>query len=340
MRRARARIAAVPSKSLDTRYGTIEYAVQGGGPPLLLAHGVLGCHADGVEGWFSSLIPPGFRVISPSRFGYFGSALPRDASPADQANAYALLLDHLGVDRAVVMGFSAGSASVLEFARRHPARVVALILASARLGGGVTANTTLAPVFRVAYGAERTFWVFKKLMPMAYARMMGLPRGYRPTPHEREALQRIRELLFPLRPRRDGAVFDGFVGNPVADRFPFEQLTVPTLILSAEDDPLAPYAFATVAARRIPGARLVTIARGGHLFLGSDHEVRKEIHAFVESVQRPDAHATRVEGPSARTTRDEGPYQPDGRADILNVAPVEEEMEAAEAERDSDPRLA
>jgi hypothetical protein len=41
----------------------------------------------------------GVRVIAPSRFGYFGSTLPTDASPADQADAYALLLDHLGVDR-------------------------------------------------------------------------------------------------------------------------------------------------------------------------------------------------------------------------------------------------
>ena len=146
MRRARARIAAVPSESLDTRFGPVEYAVQGVGLPLLVAHGVLGCHADGVEGWWSNLTRPGFRVISPSRFGYFGSALPRDAC-----------------------------------------------------------------------------------------------------------------------------------------------LTVPTLVIHAKDDPLAPYAFATVAARRIPDARLVTIERGGHLFLGNDHEVRKEIHAFVESVQRPRA---------------------------------------------------
>ena len=34
----------------------------------------------------------------------------------------------------------------------------------------------------------------------------------------------LRELLFPLRPRREGAVFDGFVSNPAAGRFPLEQL--------------------------------------------------------------------------------------------------------------------
>jgi pimeloyl-ACP methyl ester carboxylesterase len=65
---------------------------------------------------------PGFRVIGPSRFGYFGSTLPAGATPADQADAYALLLEHVGVDRALVIAFSAGSGSGLEFARRHPER--------------------------------------------------------------------------------------------------------------------------------------------------------------------------------------------------------------------------
>lgn len=117
MRRAWERINSFPPQRLETRCGTIEYADQGQGVPLLVSHGVLGCHVDG---WWADLPGPGFRVIGPSRFGYFGSTLPKDATPADQADAYALLLDHLGVDRAVVIAFSAGSRSVLEFARRHP----------------------------------------------------------------------------------------------------------------------------------------------------------------------------------------------------------------------------
>ena len=45
-----------------------------------------------------------YRVIAPARFGYFGSTLPPNATPADQADAYALLMDHLGIDRAAVIG--------------------------------------------------------------------------------------------------------------------------------------------------------------------------------------------------------------------------------------------
>jgi pimeloyl-ACP methyl ester carboxylesterase len=284
MRLAWDRITAVPAERLETPFGTIEYTQKGQGIPLLVSHGVLGCHVDAVDGWWARMPGPGFRVIAPSRFGYFGSSLPPGATPAGQADAYALLLDHLGISRVVVLGFSAGSGSLLEFGLRHPDWVIGLILASCRLGGGVTVSTAFAPVFRLAYGADRLFWAFKKLMPTAFSRMMGAPRGYQPaSAEEAQVMAGLRELLFPFRPRREGAVFDGFVSNLAADRFPLEQLTVPALVISARDDPLAPYRFAAQAASRIPGARLVTIERGGHLLLGHDAEVRKEISAFVAS---------------------------------------------------------
>jgi pimeloyl-ACP methyl ester carboxylesterase len=284
MQRARERIAAVATKKVETRFGTIEYAEQGTGVPLLVSHGVLGCHVDGVDGHWSTLSGPGFRVIAPSRFGYFGSTLPEGAAPADQADAYAVLLHRLGIDRTVVIGFSAGSASVLEFAARHRERVLGLILANARLGGGITSSKLLRPIFRFAYSADLPFWIFKKLAPAAYARMMGAPKGYRPTPAEARTLDGYRELLFPLKPRREGAVFGGFVSNPVADRFPLQELAVPTLVITALDDPLAPHSYAVEAAERIPAARLVTIEGGGHLFLGHEIQVRDEISAFTEFV--------------------------------------------------------
>ena len=77
-------------------------------------------------------------------------------------------------------------------------------------------------------------------MPTAYSRMMGIPKGYQPSLREAEEIA-APDLLFPFKPRRDGAVFDGFVSNLTADRFPLEHLNVPTLVISARDDPLAPY---------------------------------------------------------------------------------------------------
>jgi pimeloyl-ACP methyl ester carboxylesterase len=77
------------------------------------------------------------------------------------------------------------------------------------------------------------------------------------------------------------------VSNLVADRFPLEELTVPTLIVSAADDPWARHPYAVEAAARIPGAKLVTIDWGGHLFLGHDAQVRAAIGAFLASVAKP-----------------------------------------------------
>jgi pimeloyl-ACP methyl ester carboxylesterase len=123
---------------------------------------------------------------------------PAECIPADQADAYALLLDHLGVDRAVVLAYSAGSGSVLELGRRHPQRVIGLILACCRLGGGVTLGKAFAPLLRLAYSADRLFWTFKKLMPTTYSQMMGIPKGFQPSPQEAEAIAASRDLLFPL----------------------------------------------------------------------------------------------------------------------------------------------
>jgi len=63
------------------------------------------------------------RVIAPSRFGYLGSNTPPDATPADEADALAALLDALDIDQIDVIGDSAGAISALQLALRHSERV-------------------------------------------------------------------------------------------------------------------------------------------------------------------------------------------------------------------------
>ena len=73
------------------------------------------------------LVPEGYRIITPSRFGYLGSPLPAEATVASQADAYVSLLDSLGIDKTPVLAFSAGSTSAVLLALRHPERVSALV---------------------------------------------------------------------------------------------------------------------------------------------------------------------------------------------------------------------
>jgi pimeloyl-ACP methyl ester carboxylesterase len=143
------------------------------------------------------------------------------------------------------------------------------------------------------YGSDRLFWVYRALLPSIYGRMVGVPKGYQPTPGGLQTIRAVSELQFPLRPRKAGALFDGFVSNLVADRFPLERLTVPTLIVSAVDDHWAPYSYAAMAAERIPGAKLLTIDQGGHLFLSHDAQVRTAIAAFLASVTQQEGEGRR-----------------------------------------------
>lgn len=102
-----AHIHAVRSQLLDTPDGRVEYVTSGAGRPLLMSHGILGGHVEGL-GMVATYVGQHVHAIAPSRFGYFRSDLPRDATPALQADAYAILLDHLGIDEAVIVGYSAG----------------------------------------------------------------------------------------------------------------------------------------------------------------------------------------------------------------------------------------
>ena len=106
----------------------------GQGPPLILSHPLFGGF-DAGRGLAKTYVGDTYRFIVPSRFGYLGSSLPPGAKPADQADAYAILLDALGIERVVIFGYSAGGPSAIQFALRHDDRTTALILMGSALPG-------------------------------------------------------------------------------------------------------------------------------------------------------------------------------------------------------------
>jgi pimeloyl-ACP methyl ester carboxylesterase len=85
----------------------VEYCEWGEGLPLLLAHGVAG-GCDVPPSW-RALVLSGYRIIAPSRFGYLGADMRPDPSVPAQGDVFAAFLDTLGIERAVVLGFSAGT---------------------------------------------------------------------------------------------------------------------------------------------------------------------------------------------------------------------------------------
>ncbi|SDP38608.1 TAP-like protein [Nakamurella panacisegetis] len=134
---------------------------------------------------------------------------------------------------------------------------------------------------RMLFGSDLLFWVLKQYAPPVLARILGQPKGFHPTDDEARRVRDAEQSLFPIRPRKRGALFDTFVSNPDVQRYPLQDLAVPTLIINAEDDGLSAFENAARAAKRIPGAKLVAVERGGHLLLGRQSRVRDEIGAFM-----------------------------------------------------------
>src|SRR5262245_9334513 len=102
MNAARSRLAAVERHVVSTQWGAVEDAERGAGDPVLVVHGIYRNCVGGlvsVRGLFTDR-----RVISPSRFGYLGSTMPPNATPAAQADAFASLLDALKIGRIDVVG--------------------------------------------------------------------------------------------------------------------------------------------------------------------------------------------------------------------------------------------
>ena len=285
LRRDHDQLAALEPAVIDTPFGRVQYAQAGEGSPLLMVHGVFGGFDFGV-GVGRAHAPPGHRIISPSRFGYLGSPFPEDASPAAQADAFAALLDHLGIGELPVVAFSAGSSSAVQLALRHPERISRLVLISPNSPHPEPLPKPprwLAPVLF----SQPVFWTMRLLAGSRLAAMAGTPAGFEPDERERAALREIVDSLFPVAPRAPGTIYDGYVGNLDIASYPFESLTVPTLVIAAEDDTLAPYADSRAMAERIPGADFVRVGRGGHALTQLDAGARRAVERFLEPAGEP-----------------------------------------------------
>jgi len=282
IRAARERMRGKRSQVIETDCGPIEYASFGEGEPVLVMHGIFGGFDQGLA-IAQGNVGERFHSIAPSRFGYLGTPLPVDASPAGQADAYVCLLDALGIEKAAILGTSAGATSALQFALRYPDRCSALVLFSANLPGEVEAGLLPEPVAKTLFRSDFAFWLVTTYFGRSMRSTMGVPEGFELTPEYEADVAEVMKTILPVKPRSDGALFDMYISNPDINLgYPLQEIAVPVLIVNAVDDPLTLYKNAQSAEERIPGARLVTIEDGGHMMLGHEEQIQSEIAAFLD----------------------------------------------------------
>jgi 2-hydroxy-6-oxonona-2,4-dienedioate hydrolase len=285
---ARERIA-VGSSIATTRCGRIEYVRRGKGPAVLVVHGAGGGFDQGA-GLAEALGARGFTAITMSRFGYLRTPMPADASAQAQADAHACLLDALGIERAAIMGISAGGPSSMQFALRHPDRTSALVLLAPATYAPRPGNE---PPLKTPSGTEMLFetalrwdflmWAATRSMPRTMVRaILATPPEVldQATREERARASGLLDDILPVSPRRLGMLNDARVTSSLP-RYDLERIAAPTLIISAQDDLFGTYDGSAYSARHIPGSRFIGFPSGGHVWLGHHQQVVDEIGRFL-----------------------------------------------------------
>ena len=256
------------AKTISLSYGDMSYVDKGNGEVILSVHGIFGGYNQAFDTCkdFAS----GYRILAPSRFGYLGSDMLGSGTPAEQAIAYAELLDRLGIDKVYLLATSAGGSIAIRFALDYPERTKGLILyCSAMPPAAKPANYAEyagPPAFLCNdYAMFLMNPLFEPVMGMDASTIYG---------------------MLPVGERKAGVILDASITNPDMarnyDSYIIEDLQVPTLILHAKDDKLASYADVEKAWDRFPNSTLVSFETGGHLMVGHEEEVKDAVMAFVK----------------------------------------------------------
>ncbi len=151
----------------------ISYLDEGNGAAIVLVHGF----ASNKEinwvgpGWVTTLVRAGMRVIALDNRGHGQSSKlydPADYHTDKMAGDVRALMDHLGIERADVMGYSMGARITAFLAVKHPQRVRSAILGGLgiRLVDGVGLPESIADALEAPTLADvadltgRTFRAF------------------------------------------------------------------------------------------------------------------------------------------------------------------------------------
>jgi pimeloyl-ACP methyl ester carboxylesterase len=258
-----------PSQRIETSRGTIEFALHGEGPSILLCHSTGGGYD---QGFALARLVDGYQGIAVSRTGYLGTPLETGRSPAELSDTYASLLDSLKIEKAAILGLSGGGMSAAHFALRHPKRCWALILADAITK---TPPTTSMKMVQSANSLpDGVAWLITRV-----AVYVGLPLMIRDA--KARSLMRVFFENNPISGRRAG-IRNDLEQIHTMDEFRWEEISVPTLLIHGDKDKLIPLEYSQNALRRIQGAELVIIKGGGHECLVSHHrEVSPILNSFL-----------------------------------------------------------
>lgn len=198
---------------------------------------------------------------------------------ADFSADGAALLDHVGWERASVVGISFGGMVAQEFAVTWPERVERLALVATSPGGGGGSSYPLhtlvgldpderaarmVPLLDVRFDAD---WLARHPDDRAIVAAMAAGR------ERSSSAERLRGEVMQLEARRHHDVWDRL-----------ERISAPTLVMCGEHDGIAPPANSEAIAARVEGAVLRRF-EGGHMFLAQDRSAFPVLTQFLTGLR-------------------------------------------------------
>ena len=224
------------------------YEVHGSGPRVLVfLHGIL-MDANMNRRLASDLAAKGNRVVLLDLPGHGMSARPQRAA-YHRMDTYAwhviALMDHLGIDQAVVGGVSLGGNVSLMVAAQAPDRVRGLVVEMPVLEWALPAAAiTFVPMLLATHFARPIVgWV---------------ARGVRRLPRTGNGPLDSVINMFSSEPREIAAVLHGILAGPIAPTVDQRAaMDVPALVIGHKVDHLHPFHDAEQLARRLPQGQLV-----------------------------------------------------------------------------------
>jgi pimeloyl-ACP methyl ester carboxylesterase len=226
------------------------------------------------------------RVVAYDRpaFGLTGRPMPGDwtgespYSTASNVELLAGLMDALDIEKAILVGNSAGGTVSVAFALKYPERTQALILVDPALYGG---------------GGRFPSWV-SPLLATPQMRHVGplLVRGIAESGND-TILQAwhdpslVTEEIFagyrkPLQAKNwDRALYEFTIASrPLGLNERLAELKMPVVVIAGDDDRIIPTEYSVQAAQEIPGSGLAILPNCGHV---PQEECPQ---AFMEAVQK------------------------------------------------------
>jgi len=228
----------------------------GQGPPLVLLHAFPLSSAM----WLAQRegLAGRFRVITPDLRGFGGSVQgPDEPSVEVMADDVDQLLRSLGIQRAVIGGLSLGGYVAMALCRRHPDRVLGLVLAATKASADT--DETRANRMRMAERLEADGTVAPLVEDI-------LPRLVGPTTLRQRALVygRVRGLVQATPPAAAAWAQRAMAARPES----FDTLRetrAPALVIAGDEDTLATEDDARAMVEALPNAELLVLPRTGHL---------------------------------------------------------------------------